>query len=461
MLGFQKVLVPLAACTFSLVWSPAQAQAILIGSADADWVIARACSGLNPVTIPEGSWVTVPTSRTAYFVANSSGLSVSQDQAIVTVREAVKRIEGLNAGENPTSSDVSVWQVVGAVQIAASKPDNKSFRVLDVLGNVLKKGQDGDWLLDDQNEIQCFVKGASERTSKKLILGGVLRLRGTVEELTAKGQAFETASSAKLGYKRERTILDDGTSKTTNSYSLKGIMGVTLHDQPSSRLIPYVGYELSEVRVSPAPLLIPPAMQGDGDTEILKFGLTAYQFYDLNPDPLSTSPNLALKLDTSYILDLTKNSERLRAALSLSPSFALPPRTLCAVGALAETFIRDIKGSCRLSFLGSINHITTKGMLQSGPKDEFVHAGFLIGGDWAFGSDPKAGFIAGVEYERQWIVGGNLPDIDRFKAYFKYRIWLDSNRRTAFDVGFDFIDGTNGDSFEDQNVLGLSAGVLF
>lgn len=429
---------------------------------DAEWVISRACANLEPAASEKDQWRAIGQDQLAYFMAAYAGALVDRDEAVAFVRDAVDAVGKRQEYSNKAA--VEVWSLNTSVQIAAKEgTEKRALRARAADGGRLEESQGGHWLLDDGVILECKValKPAASGSTSQPIIHTKLRLRGTVDALSLKGRKFETAPSAELSYKRARTILADNSEKFTNTFAIKGALGYSLADSWETSVLAYSSYELSKVRVTPPPVLTPPATQADGDTEIVKLGFIGSNLYDLNPDPLLLSPNMTLQLDGSYIFDLTKESERMRASVSLSPNFALPYRSFCGLDGFVDTFIPGLQGSCSVAALYSLNHFTDKGKVVLTAKDDFVHAGFRVKGDWALAAHRSAGAIFGVGYEKQWIIHGTVPDIDRFNAYVKYRFWLNPQRNSAIDVGFDFVDGINPDSFEDQNEVKFSAGILF
>jgi hypothetical protein len=314
------------------------------------------------------------------------------------------------------------------------------------------------WLVSDAVRFAC-IYDAEEKPEPKVDpitkIAGKILLRETTEALALTGEDRKTAPSASIAYKRERSYLDDGTAKNTSTATVKAVLGFPFygpHDDGS--ILGYAGYELNRARIHPAPVLTAPATERDGDTEILKFGLFANHIFSLGDSAVAD-----VAVDAALLTDYVHDSQRLRLKLNVAPDFGADELGICAIGRLnswKKNFL-GLRGKCTFEIQGEVNHLTRKGTLTVKPEDEFVLAGGRAAADFQFGDDDDSGLIAGVDYRYLHAFNSAVPDIDRFKAYFKYRFWFG---KLGVDTGFEFIDGTNPDSFADDNSIMLTFGLV-
>lgn len=392
-------------------------------------------------------------------------------QSTTIARENVLFWLLVEGGIQPTDSTADANSAVVAFNNGTASPAQKHFVALllqlqeeggsqsnispESLGlkfSPMGPGRTAFWLNDDSVKAEC-IKKKPGKTQPFLF-----RLREKPEDLVLTGDKLKKAASATIGYKRERTILEDGSVRNESSISFKGALGYPLLEDGDKSLFIYGGYEFQRLRTNPPPQLTPPASQRDKDTEILQvgafggapFGESWYASY------ITTS--------ASYVYDAVKKSERLRMKADLTPSFGSPDILgVCAIDRFISESrsILPLSGRCNLTAMWEVNHFLDRGNVVKNVNNEFVLGGFKASIDFRpkTGGGKKSGVVAGTSYQFQKSLAGNAKDIDRFQAYLKYRYWTEIG--LGLDFGFDFVDGTNPDSFVDENRLQLGFGLLF
>lgn len=440
---------------------------------DITTLISKACSRVDLAENGAPTWlagaavknkvaVPLPNNRLFAFVLADSGLLESEGGAAVQLKKQIDLNANLRGAEYDSLWGKRAGEIVNDIeylqaQLLTGDLDNLKAVSLDGKPIIDQQNKPRHWLLGESVRFACIYEPDSSGEKPKV--GGpssivkAFRLRETTEALGLVNDARKTAPSANLSYKRERTFLDDGTAKRSATIAFKGVLGYPFFEGDYDSLTAYTGYELNRARVRPAPALTPPATQRDGDTEIFKVGLYARHVYGVGAKFTST-----LDVDGSYLTDYVKNSKRLRMKVGMTPNFE-QELGLCAIGRMnsARKNFLGIQGKCTAQLLGEVNHVTKAGALVPKPKDEFILLGARAAVDFQFSENLDHGLIGGLEYRYLETVHGIAPDMDRFKAYFKYRFWL---KDAALDVGFEYTDGTNTDSFADDNSLMLTVGLM-
>jgi hypothetical protein len=322
----------------------------------------------------------------------------------------------------------------------------------------------GAWLFAREEELSCRIASAGDSSHQDG--GGAgsadagrrlfnrLRLRQNADALAATGQDRLTAGAAQVGFLRERTALQDGTSRTDTTFSFQGALGVSLRNHEDSSLLLYASYERRRQRSDPPPQLAAGASQSDKDTNILQFGVTGNQLLSIPRVPVMLTGS------ASYIANRVNDSERLRLKVSASPN-AFLPGGLCYLGAFADAIdlgFAQLRGRCNLDLLVQVNHVLDPGSTTPGASDEFILGGVRGGLDIATGTNN--GVIAGVSYEYQHRFHGGVPSFHQLTAHLKYRHWFDE-QRFAMEFGFEYTDGVNPESFIDEHRTRFGFGFIF
>jgi hypothetical protein len=323
------------------------------------------------------------------------------------------------------------------------------------------------WLFSDQVSLFCIKRpthaaGAHQAATPGLAHGRLdVRLRSTADQLNVTGNDRRAVGAAQLSYLRERVADANGAIRHDDTVSAKGTLGLVIDERPTSAAYLYAGYELQRLRTTPPPTLAPGASQRDKDTDVLQFGITGFRVL---PSGNASPANFLVSGTGSVLLDRVHDSSRLRvdvtAVLGLDPTIG--PIPVCGIGYFFDLGI-GLGARCNLTLRLQANHFLDRGTSAPAAHDDFFHAG----GEVAFELAPMrharllpGGVIAGASYRYETAISGNAPDIDRFSAYLKYRQWVDGDR-FALEFGFNFVDGTNPDSFADDHRLSFSLGVVF
>jgi hypothetical protein len=405
-------------------------------------------------------WVAVDPDRIFYFSASSLGLIVNEQSARTRVHDSFKNQNNRDVAPD----DIDVVNLVTSIQGGITDKLIENLRAFDAQGDEMKQpdaSQTRPWLTDAY-VLRCKRKKTSDASAdiiaeKKSPI--TWAIRGEAAELPITGDDRKTTGAAKVSLVRERSFQDDGSRKQVTDISVKGVFGLGLENTKRSSLFLYGGYELKRSRSKPVVLPTPPAQIGDDDTNIVKIGAFGASYFDLDADVNTRNTAITLSLDTAYLFDLNKNSERFRASVSASPYFHEGIPSLCGFQRYRKTFIRGILGKCTIDALFQVNHITRKGSFVPTATDDFVLVGGRFGYELELLSNLDGGVFAKGGFEYQAALSGNVPDIRRHTLELKYRHWFDD--RFAFDWGIDLVDGINPDSFADENRLSLSVGFVF
>jgi hypothetical protein len=291
--------------------------------------------------------------------------------------------------------------------------------------------------------------------------GFQLRLRGDVDALQATGNDRQSASAANFGYTRTRTFQDDGSRTETNEYAVKAVLGSPLIDRPNSSLTAYAGYELKQNRSRPAPALVPPATERDGDTDIVTFGLIGGHLVPLGGNRNRYASSLTFQFGGSYKFDRVKQSERTEGRFSASYYNGTPLLGLCTLGGLKD-FGNGFWSHCDLTAIGTYNVITRHGRLPVSTKDHYGHLGGKVSAALYYGDPSENTAFATADYQYMARVDGDpavVPVIERHSFTLGYRWWRGD--AFALEVKAALTDGINPDSFADENTLSLGFGILF
>lgn len=329
------------------------------------------------------------------------------------------------------------------------------------------------WLLREDVQLSCIKRAArpadgAPPTPPGLAHGSLdLRLRATPDQLNVAGSDRLTTGAAQLSYVRERVLLPAGGSRHDNTIGIKGTLGIVIDEQAATRehaasaAYLYASYQLQRLRTTPPPTLAPGVSQRDKDTDVLEVGLTGFRILRHT----NTSPvNLLVSGNGSIIMNRVADSERLRVAVTAVPSVDPTrwPIRLCSLGYFRDLGL-GLGARCGLTLRLEANHFLDRGTAAPTANDEFVLAGGEAGIEFAQMRHARllpGGVIAGATYRYERAIHGGVPDIDRFTAFLKYRHWVEDNR-FALEFGFNFVDGTNPESFADENRLTFGLGLIF
>lgn len=333
-----------------------------------------------------------------------------------------------------------------------------------------RKGGLEFWLFDDDVTLLCIKRAPPARasdpnrnTTPGLLNGNpVLRLRNVPDQLNLTGEKRLTAGAAQLSYRRERVVLPNGSTRHDNAVAIEAALGLVLDESETRSAYLYAGYQLQRVRTAPPPVLPAGTSQRDKDTDVVELGVNGFL---LVPNNIHSTFNVTVAGSTAVIFDRVDDSSRLRVDLSVTPGFD-PTSTnlgICGLGYFRGVGL-GLGGRCSLTGRLQINHFFDRGTGTPGAHDEFVLAGGEIGIEFApmrAGRLIESGVIAGASYRYEASIHGDVPAIDRFSAFLKYRHWFGDEKRFGMDFGFNFVDGTNPQSFADEHRISFGLGFIF
>lgn len=429
----------LLACFLAVFVSTAVGQPAL-AQTDLGSLLERTCRGIGV-----GDTQADRTRLLSFLLADAGVLTSDPEAAL---RQAF-------AADQPTDEQKAIMESVVQLQEALHSRRPLVAERLRLAAHPTFPGRTSFWLLNEDVVLTCTRTEAPPPADPSIL--SRLRLRGTSQDLTATGAARRSASSAQLSYRDNRNVAPDGTTSDTITVSLQAAVGVPLFATDARSVMIYGAYQLQEARTTPPPAMAPGVSEADKDTDTAEFGLNGHVV-------LWGNAPVAVLLDgrLAYIADFTADTGRLRGDVRLSPAFGSHDLGLCSVGYFRE-FGLGLGGRCEISARAQINHFLDRGGLAAGTETGFGLAGGEAAIDFAPMQDGRlrnSGVVAGLRYRYEAAFYGSVPDIDRFSAYLKYRLWL-RNERVGFDLGFNFVDGVNPESFRDENRLEASFGIIF
>lgn len=488
--SLRAVAIALAGCAFSC-GSLASAQ-----DADKDAllsttqvIVTQSCSGIAAqaadLHMPDitfdsgtekGTWRAVPAKRVSFFLVSHSGEETTSSKALAELRGLEHK-----PGEGTLGASRYLRDLLYELEFnlnAGTYADMRAFTPQGKLVEIDRHDHNQPWITRPGVILRCKLadqvvaqhapstpgqlgtEPASASATKKG--GGIdLRLRGDVAALQATGNDRKSAAAASFGYTRTRTFQDDGSRTQTNEYAVKAVLGSPLIDRPNSNLTAFVGYELKQNRARPAPALVPPATERDGDTDIVTLGLTGGHLLPLSGSGNPYASSLTLQLDGSYKFDRVKQSERTEGRLSASYYNGKPLLGLCTLGGLKD-FGNGFWSHCDLTAIGTYNVITRHGRLPVTTKDHYGHLGGKVSAALYYGDPSENAAFATAEYQYMARIDGDpavIPVIERHSFTLGYRWW--SGSAFALEVKAALTDGINPDSFADENTLSLGFGIIF
>ncbi|PSJ40461.1 hypothetical protein C7I55_08985 [Sphingomonas deserti] len=412
-------------------------------------VVERACSGAT------AGAQEIPRAVLAEFILADAGLRVTE----VTQGET-----GAAAGELMRNEIMRAYHSYDQRSVAAPTPAQKhiNFFVQQLELEMSKDPRSTrigapfpdskrPWLFtDDRNAVlRCEVGKERKDSTESARLHPRLMLRNSVEDLTA--SEFKKAGSAKFGYTRVRSRLENGTTKTDSTWTVDATLGLMLGSErsPLPKFV-YASYKRQHARTRPEPVLPTGQDQSDADLDVLEGGLGAGFFL----------PGFhQLTLAGALVTDLNRHSERLKARADLLLAFTSADLGVCALG---RGSIHHVAGwrfatRCSITLTAQANHVLDNGSAEFGKNSEFLLAGGQ--GKWELFPYDNDGPAARVAYRREFRLAGTAPSIKRLDIFAGYRIF--ASPTFAVDVGLNYARGEDEKSLEHEDRLELSFGVLF
>ena len=318
-----------------------------------------------------------------------------------------------------------------------------------------------NWLFDSARvlKMKCVDEEGSESAiaqMEKPEPRPLLSLREKVEELSLTGDAAKTAGAANIGLKRVRTEEDDGTHKTVTSLSVAGTLGLRLtSNNASAPMYAYGSYALSRDRAKPRP--DPTKNQSEGDINALEAGLS------VNDLLLRRAADISLvgTFQGAFVDDFHHHARRLQFRVAITPGFAANLRPLCDIGGFsnAKSATLHFRTRCILTFEAEGGHVLHAGTADFKNRGEYLSVGGHVGYQIAAPIGDDAAILGGISYRYLPTLAGKAPDIRRWDASFKYRVWLNSGQ--GIDLGLTWAKGTEPVSYEDEDNLELGFGLIW
>jgi hypothetical protein len=318
------------------------------------------------------------------------------------------------------------------------------------------------WLFDPAKTyvMRCADGKATPRPDRKFetaVERPAVVIRGQLKDLAALGDDRTGADAAKLGLKKEKTKQDDGATKTDRTETFEGVIGIRLSPKTwAAPLHAYAAYSLSEVRTRPAPPLAAGKTVDENDTNAFEYGLS------LNEQPIIKGSPFSLAVDgqIAMVQDYVKDSRRGKLALGLTPGVAAN-FPVCGLGSFNEydVGITTLRIRCRGRLEAEASHVYEKGTADFKEHGKFLAMGTSLGIDLAAPQGDKAEIISSLTYRYLPVVSGTAPDISRWDATVRYRIWLDSG--LGVDLGLTYGKGRESKAYKDENKLEAGLGLIF
>lgn len=443
--GFLRVPLLASWAAAAVGATPTMAQA----QVDTTSLVERTCRGA-----PSGESA-VSRQRLAYFLVADAGIVTDDPEG--AIRAAF-------AADDANSATAEQKALVEAVSQMQDQLGLASGRGRDQVGLAARPaGPDrlGSWLFRDEVELFCFKRPAAPGDAERPLPPAprsVLRLRRTPDDLNATGARRLVAGAAQANWRRDRTELDDGTSRRDTTLGIEATLGIMLTETaPRRGAYVFAEYDLQRARTSPPP---PGVDQRKKDTDLLQLGLTGHRLVGWQEGlPVS----LLVTGTGSVLFNRVDDSERLRLEMTATPGFRHARLPFCSIGYFGPVGL-GLGGRCTIAVRGQYNHVLDRGTAAMAPTDDFFLGGGQVGIEFApmsnRGIRGESGIIGGVNYRYEHAFSGDVPSIERLTASLKYRHWMRGNS-FGVEFGFDYVDGTNPKSFVDENRIGFGVGLIF
>jgi hypothetical protein len=274
-----------------------------------------------------------------------------------------------------------------------------------------------------------------QRPSIGISAANVIRLRGTVKDLTIKVDDLRSAKPAFVTYQR------DGEANT-ETFGLNAVLGVRVGDKAGVfDAIPFISYENRSVTGS------------KGDIEKLSPGLLfGYRI---------ERPDFAIhaRLETSLIEDLQFDARQGKLRVYIDPAFALGSGRGVLFGSYL-TPIGPLQWRPDLTLIGDASHIYDKG---TNPALDGASDYLGLGGELSLRArldlgQPISDFVLHVGVRDLQLFG----DIRKHEArrWFSILEYAPANF-PYLGIGLSFSKGENDDTFQDEEIYGLNFTVRY
>lgn len=272
-------------------------------------------------------------------------------------------------------------------------------------------------------------------------------LREKVDELGLTGEEARAAGAARVGLQRVRTEKDDGSTKSSTTLSLNGTLGIRV--APISVATPvyaFASYALSRERTKDAD---PGTDQSDGDINALELGVS---FADLG-----LGDHLA-SVRASWIGDFAKDSRRVKLAGSFAPGLS-GPIGLCGLGSYSPIGdIERIQGRCVFVLEGEGSHVFDAGTADFKVRGNYAALGGRASYELGLVGTATTDVVASVSFRYLPTIFGQAPNIKRWDAALKYRLWTESG--IGLDFGLSWAKGHEPISLQKEDRIQLGFGIV-
>jgi hypothetical protein len=275
----------------------------------------------------------------------------------------------------------------------------------------------------------------SQNPSSGISVVDLIRLRGSVKDLTIKAQDIKSAKSASITYQR-----DAKADKET--FGINGVVGLHFGDASGAfDVIPFISYENHSVT------------GGKGDVKTLSPGLLlGYKI---------ERPSFAIhtKLEASLIEDLLYDSKQVKLRIYADPAFALGQGR----GVLFGTYIMPIgplQWRPDLTIIGDVSHVSDNG---TNPALSEANNYYGLGGEFSLKTRLNLGqpisdfdLQTGVRYLKL------LGDINKQEAHRWFGALTYSPANFPYiGISLSFSIGENDDTFKDEETYSLNFTVRY
>ncbi len=455
---------------------------------DASAIVSLACNdpgrSKDSFDFVDGTakWKTISGERLAFFLLAATGEMASPGEAVSKIRAVSGESLDVSPIQTGRNSD-AIWVTAREVSNVVSPDSNKVIAAFDRSGRRVSAAEadqleavDAAWYLSAGITLACYAgqnlagegpttAGATTAEKPRISLGDFLRLRGNVTDLALSGERRKKASAGTVGFERIKNFKADGTRTETETLSIKAVLGAPLiqrDDRFFPNVLGYVGYERKSARTTPPPVLIPPATQRDGDTDILKLGLIGGDIIDLSGKGPENQRSFLYNIDASYIFDFAKDTERFKAELTGTFFDYDGFDGFAGIGGYRNYLAKDIWTRIDFQPIVNYNILTKEGTLSNIGKETFAHAGAIVKFSATRGKTQVNGPFLSAEYINLRRIRGDgafIPNVERHEFVIGHRWWTLSD--FGLEISAKLLDGINPDSFADENQVSIGFGLIF
>lgn len=281
---------------------------------------------------------------------------------------------------------------------------------------------------------------------------GPVAVRGSIDELDDIGDARRSAGAARIGWERVRVTNLAGETKRTNALSIDATLGLAIPGSNTDRFgFAFVDYSRNRVRT-----------RNSGSSTV---GGSANDVDALELGLLGTARPAAWLRATGRIgvtFDRITDARYLRGGATFVPITGGEGD----LGPCGFNIFRAIGGGlearCTAAAEADIRYVLRRGSAQIGASDTLLALGGVIGAEFRreldLNNNPQNGLVGNVSYRYLRLLDGIGPDVDRLEASLSYRWWAGT---VGFDLGFNYVDGTERKSLSDEHRLGVRFGIIY